>query len=51
MYTNIVKFARLVLDLLKKVSFQIVVVVVVVQAHLKNQTRYKGETLHDDWNP
>ena len=32
----------------------VVVVVVVVQfrqAYLKNQTRYSGKTLHDDWNP
>ena len=32
----------------------VVVVIVIVQfrqACLKNQTRYKVETLHDDWNP
>ena len=32
----------------------LVVVVVVVQfrlAYLKNQTRYRVETLNDDWNP
>ena len=36
-----------------KVCLLVVVVVVVQfrQAYLKNQTRYKGETLHDDWNP
>ena len=59
---KMVKIARSVLNLFKKSVFKIllllvvvvVVVVVVVQfrqAHLKNQTRYRGETLHDDWNP
>ena len=38
----------------RKSVFKILVVVVVVkfgQAYLKNQTRYRGENLHDDWNP
>ena len=51
---KMVKIARLVLNLFKKSVFKILVVVVVVQfrlAYLKNQTRYRGETLHDDWNP
>ena len=48
MYTKICK---------RKPVFKIVLVVVVVvvvqfrQTHLKNQTRYKVESLHDDWNP
>ena len=49
---TMVKIAKLVLDLFKKVSCQILVVVVQFrQVNLKKQTRYKGETLHDDWNP
>ena len=40
----------------KKSVFNVCLVVVVVvvqfrQVHLKNQTRYRVETLHDDWNP
>ena len=54
---KMVKITSSVLNLFKKISFQILVVVVVVvvvqfrQAYLKNQTRYRGETLHHDWNP
>ena len=62
---KMVKIARTVRNLFKKFIFNVcllllllllllIVVVVVVQfrlAYLKNQTRYRGETLHDDWNP
>ena len=56
---KMVRIARSVLNLLKKKSvFKIilfvVVVVVVVQFRQgchKNQTRYRVDTLHNDWNP
>ena len=40
----------------KKSVFKVCLLVVVVvvqfrQAYLKNQKRYRVETLHDDWNP
>ena len=39
----------------KKLAFKILLVIVVAvqfgQAYLKTQTRYRGETRHDDWNP
>ena len=46
-----VKIARSVLNLFKKVSFKILLVFQFKQAHLKNQKRYRGKTWHNDWNP
>ena len=59
MYTKTVNIARSVLDLFNRVSFKncscfVVIVLGVVHfqlAYLKNQIRYRGETLHDDLNP
>ena len=48
------KIEKSVFDLFKKSVFKVCLLVVVVQfrqAHLKHQTRYRVETLHDDWNP
>ena len=49
---KMVKVARLVLNLSKKVYFQYLSSCCSVLTGISiSQTRYRGETLHDDWNP
>ena len=48
---SVLKFKKAVFKILLLLLFLVVVVVQFRQAYLKNQTRYRGETLHDDENP